>query len=230
MAHGSGRRPITASAYVADLVRDGILRGRYRLGERLDQQVLAEELGVSIIPVREALHRLAADGLVRILPRRGAFVAELTRQELTEISWIRERLEERATRLAAPHLEERTLRELSDLNDRMRRMARPGKVQASSWAALNRRWHFGLYEAAQSELLVQLIDMLWNRTSLYREVIFSDPTIRAKAAHEHGDVLRRLQLGDVVGAARGVRLHVRRATEDMMVTESSRGTEATARS
>src|SRR5487761_1697740 len=82
-AHGSGRRLLTASAYVADPVRDGILRGRYRLGELLDQQVLAEELGVSIIPVREALHRLAADGLVRILPRRGAFVAELTRQELT---------------------------------------------------------------------------------------------------------------------------------------------------
>jgi DNA-binding GntR family transcriptional regulator len=64
------------SSYVLKTIRDGILSGRYPLGSRLDQQALAEELGVSVIPVREGLRQLEAEGLVQIYPRRGVYVAE----------------------------------------------------------------------------------------------------------------------------------------------------------
>jgi len=80
--------PITVTAYVVDTLRKGILAGDYQIGEKLDQKLLAEKLGVSIIPVREGLRQLEAEGLIRLVPRRGAFVAELSIAELKEIYLI----------------------------------------------------------------------------------------------------------------------------------------------
>src|SRR5580704_6949883 len=83
------RAPVTASDYVTRELRARILDGVFPSSTHLDQQVLADEMGVSTIPVREGLRRLEANGLVEILPRRGAFVAGLTPDELVEISRIR---------------------------------------------------------------------------------------------------------------------------------------------
>lgn len=209
---------MTASNYVASEIRAEILNGGFRLGSRLDQQALAERFGVSVIPVREGLKRLEAEGLVRISPRRGAFVAELSLQELTEISWIRERLEDLAVRLAARHLNDRRLRELEELNARMARMA--GDVRSSVWGGLNRDWHFKIYAAGESELLVQLIGVLWDRTSLYREVLAVSQDIRRTSVAQHAEVLRRLRAGDASGAARRMRQHIRRGTRDMRTAEA----------
>jgi DNA-binding GntR family transcriptional regulator len=217
------KRPaVSASTYVADRVRAEILTGGLRLGSRLDQQALAERHGVSLIPVREALRRLEADGLVRMLPRRGAFVAELSLRELTEISWIRERLEDLAVRLATPRLRAPQLRELARLNERMATM--PPRASPSLWGRLNRRWHFTIYEAGQSVPLVQLITALWDRTSLYREVLAADVDTRATSVAQHAAVLRRLEAGDAAGAARAMRQHIRRGMRDMRATEVGLGT------
>ena len=216
--------PITASNYVAIEIRAEILKGSLQAGSRLDQQVLAKRFGVSIIPVREGLKRLEAEGLVRMSPRRGAFVAQLTLQELTEISWIRERLEDLAIRLAAPHLSDPHLRELEDLNVKMARMA--SNVQPSVWSEVNREWHFKIYAAGDSELLVQMIAVLWDRTSLYREVLATSQGIARSAEVQHGSVaqhaemLRRLRVGDASGTARLMRQHIRRAIRDMRATEA----------
>lgn len=210
---------MTASTYVAGQIRAQIVKGGLRLGSRLDQQALAEGFGVSIIPVREALKRLEAEGLVHMLPRRGAFVAELSLKELTEISWIRERLEDLAIRLAAPHLTDRHLRDLDELNRKMARMA--GTARPSVWSALNREWHFKLYAAGESDLLIQMIALLWDRTSLYREVLATSRGIARSTAVQHGSVkqhaemLQRLRAGDVSGTSRLMRQHIRRAVRDM---------------
>lgn len=215
--------PTTASNYVATQIRAEILKGGFAAGSRLDQQVLAERFGVSIIPVREGLKRLEAEGLVRLSPRKGAFVAQLTMQELTEISWIRERLEDLAVRLASPNLTDRRLRNLEDLNQKMVRMA--GTAQPAVWSALNREWHFMLYGAGDSELLVQMIATLWDRTSLYREVLATSQGIGRNAEVQHGsagqhdEMLRRLRDGDASGAARLMRQHIRRAVRDMHAGE-----------
>src|ERR1700730_17513633 len=86
------RPPETASDYVSNEIRTWILDGTFDLGSRLNQQVLAERLGVSIIPVRESLRHLEAEGLVEILPRRGAFVAKLSLEEVVEVITIRARV------------------------------------------------------------------------------------------------------------------------------------------
>ena len=196
----------TAGDYVADHVRADILRGRFSLGSRLDQQVLAEEMGVSTIPVREALQRLAAEGLVRLNPRRGAFVSSVSDEEMTEIIRIRRPLEEQATRLAAPHLDRQRFAELKSLNQKMQGLADdPGEA---AWSDLNRQWHFALYEASSSPILVQLINILWDRYTLYRLVNASGRERRIGSVEEHAEVLRQLEAGNAAGAARAIKNHI----------------------
>lgn len=205
-------RPTTASSYVAATIRDGILRGSFPLGSRLDQQVLAERLGVSIIPIREGLRALEAEGLVQIMPRRGAYVAELSVPELAEIGWIRERLEELAVRLAVPKITPATLARLQRLNDRMRRLAATARPE--QWFEMNRQWHFMVYDSARTWLLVDMISTLWDRSRLYRMNRMAREENRARAVEEHDDVLRHLRSGEPYAAARSIRYHIRTAARE----------------
>lgn len=211
----------SAGTRVAAELRAGILAGTLRLGQRLDQKALAREYGVSLIPLREALRRLAAEGLVRMEPRRGAFVAELSLEELTETSWIRERLEELAVRLAAPRLDARGLAGLAGLHRQMEAM--PPQGAASRWRDLNRDFHFAIYSAGDSPLLIQLISALWDRTSLYREVLAARPDARAASVAQHADILTHLEARNAAGAGRAMRTHIRRGMRDMRATGSRTG-------
>jgi DNA-binding GntR family transcriptional regulator len=210
---GRSRRrgsPITASDYVAERIRDGIGKGVFPLGSRLDQQVLAEQMGVSIIPVREALRRLQSDGLVQIFPRRGAFVAELTPAELTEIGWIRERLEELALRLAAPHLTPAKLDKLDKQAERMMQLAMSARPE--QWFELNREWHFIIYDSGKTWVLNDMIRTLWARSRPYRVGRMAHPQNRLNAVSEHREIIGYLRDGDINRAARGVRQHIRNAS------------------
>jgi DNA-binding GntR family transcriptional regulator len=206
--------PDTASEYVTRKLRARILDGGFPSSTHLDQQILADEMGVSIIPVREGLRRLEADGLVEILPRRGAFVAGLTPDELFEISRIRECLEDLAIRMAAPNINGALLDQLTDLNDRMAHLTK--RARPSQWFEMNRDWHFHLYEAAGADLLVQMIGVLWDKSSLYRLSNAAREDNRVKAVAEHADVIDRLRASDTTGAARSVRHHIRRAARDIL--------------
>lgn len=202
--------PVTASGYVTAQIRDGILNGAFPLGSRLDQQLLADEMGVSTIPVREALRHLEALGLVRIHARRGAFVAELSAPELDEIARIREPLEEQAVRLAATRIDEGQRAVLDELIRRMDEATTSG-----AWNDANREWHLSLYRAADSPLLLELISMLWDRSILYRHVYAEQEHNREVSNEEHREIMARISTGDVTGAGRLIRKHIRRPRNEM---------------
>lgn len=212
--------PATASGYVTDELRARILTGALSQGSRLEQQALADEIGVSVIPVREALRRLEADGLVQIYPRRGAFVTQLSLPDLMEINSIREPLEELAIRLAAPNLTEARLQELSELNERMKQLA--ANARPALWGQLNRDWHFTLYGFGNSRLLLELLGLLWDRSRLYRQVNAGRPENRLKSVGEHAEVLRRLRSGDSAAAGQLIRRHIRRAARQLRMSETTR--------
>ena len=209
--------PATASDYVSNEIRAWILDGTFDLGSRLDQQVLAERLGVSIIPVRESLRQLEAEGLVDILPRRGAFVAKLSLPQVTEITRIRERLEDLALRLAGPHFEASQLQKAAELNRKMAQM--PLEGQATAWSDVNRQFHFMLYTPADSPVLLQMINTLWDRSLLYREVNAGRVDNRVDAVEEHAEILNSVIAGDIPAAARSVRKHIRRSARAMLASE-----------
>src|SRR6266516_7702345 len=113
---------------VYDHLREEILAGRLKPGAELAEVALSEQLGVSRGPLREAIGRLAAEGLVTVRPRRGAVVRSLSKEEFLEAYQVREALEALAVRLAVPRLSRVDLARLQELTDEMAGCAQRGEV------------------------------------------------------------------------------------------------------
>lgn len=211
MADFDGNEKMKTRAHlVLENLRDGILSGQYVPGTRLDQKQLAADHGVSLIPVREGLRQLEAEGLVRIEPRRGVFVAERSAKDVRSISLIRERLEELAAQLAVPHLTDETLHQLHDLIHQMDRAIE--NQDMVRFLELNRCFHFAIYDASEQPLLVQIITGLWDRFRLYRNrTTFISQNAR-RSQQEHNEIYQALVARDVITAGWLIREHVRRAT------------------
>jgi DNA-binding GntR family transcriptional regulator len=209
----------TVANYITDSIRSGILEGRYPVGSRLDQQVLAAEFGASIIPVRESLRHLEAEGLVRITPRRGAYVIEPTSAEVKELYTIRAVLEAFATTEAVPRLTDADIEALRSLGEELDRIA--ASDPQGAWTRVNRAWHFKLYEAAQSPLLMQLIAALWDRCALTSHAYIRDPGHRVKSCKDHGRILTAARRGDAEQAARIVTEHIQAAMADIVMGDGA---------
>ncbi len=207
-------RPPTISNYVLDTIRGYILEGRYPPGSKLDQRQLAAELGVSLIPVRESLRQLEAEGFIRILPHRGAFLADLSVVELEEIYLIRENLEDLVTRLAVPNLSTETLYELGGLIGEMEQATEVG--DSHKLFVLNRNFHFAIYQAAERPLLLQIITSLWDRSVRYRRVYTSLRDRQLQALSEHKAIYDACKAGDPIAAGNAVRLNVHQTTEGIL--------------
>ncbi|MCL6542524.1 MAG: GntR family transcriptional regulator [Roseiflexus sp.] len=206
--------PITVTAYVVDTLRKGILAGDYQIGEKLDQKLLAEKLGVSIIPVREGLRQLEAEGLIRLVPRRGAFVAELSIAELKEIYLIREVLEGLAAELAVPNLDPSTFHQLESLLEQMEEAT--AQQDFSHLLELNRAFHFTIYESSRCPLLLQIIASLWDRSSLCRRVYLYLPGRASQALAEHKEIYQASKQGDAQWAHQAVRKNVHQTIEGIL--------------
>jgi DNA-binding GntR family transcriptional regulator len=150
----------TASDLAFEELRAAIVEGRLQPGLQLRQGDIARRLGFSHIPLREALRRLEAEGLVKIKPMCGATVAELSAKEFEELSEMRAALESLALRLAAPNLDSADLRRAGDLLNRMDRMS-------SHWGELNAQFHGMLYAAADRPRLMQQINSLHKNVDRY---------------------------------------------------------------
>ena len=202
--------PITVTDYVVNSIRERILSGYYPAGERLDQQTLIGDLGVSMIPVRESLRQLEVEGLVQIHPHRGAFVAELSSTDLQEIYLVREVLEETATLLAVPNLSAQILDELAALIEKME-----GATESDDYAQLfdlNRAFHFTIYEASDNSLLIQMISSLWDRSRRYRQFYTHLPERAPQALVEHKAIYEACRAGNAISAAEAVRNNVHETT------------------
>ncbi len=155
----------TLPQQVAERLRDAILTGKLPGGQTLRQAELAAQLGVSRIPVREALRQLEAEGFVVLHPHRGAVVAVLTAEEAIEIYDIRTALEAQALRLAVPNLSRETLAQAEALLDKIDNLS-DGRSMPR-WAELNWQFHALLYAAAQRPRLFEMIKQLHDNVGRY---------------------------------------------------------------
>lgn len=200
----------TLGDQVLDHIREEILSGRLAAGTRIDQRAISDELGVSIIPVRECLRQLEAEGLIEKRPYRGAFVATLSLTELLDIYVTREALEELAARLAVERMTPETLRNLENLIAEMESATAAG--DRAALFDLNGAFHFTLYTASRNAILCQLIESLWERSTVYRRRFTFMPERAAQALAEHKQILSACQRGDGEGAGRAVRENVAHTT------------------
>lgn len=186
--------PRTTAQHALEGLRRAIVAGELRPGARVLQEEIAERMGVSIAPLREALKTLEQEGQVTYLPRRGYFVTELRVEDLREIYALRELLESRAARHVLPTLDEGTLERIKLAARDCVDAAASGDVAAELEA--NRRFHFGLLEAPDQVHAMRLIRLLWDSTEAYRAMYYNSPEERHNAVVAHDRILAAVHARD----------------------------------
>jgi DNA-binding GntR family transcriptional regulator len=202
------------SQRVAEELRRSILTNRRRPGDRLIEDRLSEELGVSRIPVREALRVLAGEGLVEVQPRRGASVADISPEVARDLVEVRATLEGLNARLAARHHDPAIVEELRRVLKEGNRAARSKNVD--DLVRLNGEFHDKLAEAGRNSILWDIMRTLRERTSL----VFAANTARRAGQDwdEHSKILAAVIEGDEDLAAMLAMRHVHRAAEAAFAT------------
>ncbi|MEZ0069841.1 DNA-binding GntR family transcriptional regulator [Streptacidiphilus sp. MAP12-20] len=176
--------PRTAEAVALAELRDAIVRGDLAPGAPIRQSAAAEELGLSVIPVREALKTLAGEGIVTYVPQRGYTVTELSPDSVDGIFRIRELLEGEAEQTAAARLRPEDVAAMrSALNDQR---AAVEAVDVAAVIAANRRFHFALLDRCDNEWLLRFVRQLWealepHRALSYRRAAAAGDPARADA-------------------------------------------------
>jgi DNA-binding GntR family transcriptional regulator len=199
----------TKTDYAYAALRERIMSGALPHGATVSQEALAAELSVSTTPLREAMRRLASEGLVILDAHRDARVAPLTAEEARSLFEIRQQLDPLAVRLAA---ERRS--EMDSVHIKSAASSLEPLGAASSVAALDahRAFHAALYRASHNDLLISLLDGLWDKADRYRrsalEAREDSPADRARVAREHQDMMTAVLDGDPDAAESHMRSHV----------------------
>jgi DNA-binding GntR family transcriptional regulator len=192
---------------VHDHLRDEILAGRLTPGTELGEVALAESLGVSRGPVREALGRLATEGLVTIRPRRGAVVRAFSNDEFIEAYQVREALETMAVRLGVPQLTADHVRALERAIEEMSAYGAADDVQGFFEA--NTAFHLVFFDAAQNRMLADLYRQLRGQIDRHRLRSLELRGDVRRSIAEHKAILRAAKAGDVERAVHLVSEHIR---------------------
>ncbi|MDF2369176.1 MAG: FCD domain-containing protein [Rhizobiaceae bacterium] len=200
------RKNNTLSSLVAEKIETYIMDGRLSAGERINEAVLARELGVSRGPIREAARLLSSQGLVEFVANKGAFVRSIDRDELLEIYDLRAVLTGYACmRAAARHKDGTSI--LRDLHKQMSDAAENN--DAAAYYTLNLQFHEHLINLAQSPRLKAMTDGLIKETHLFRQVSLQRHPDMAQSNIEHGEILAAIENGDEKRAQKLGESHVR---------------------
>ncbi|MFI6741825.1 GntR family transcriptional regulator [Nonomuraea sp. NPDC050451] len=198
-------------------LRRRIKQGELKPGAKLLQDALADQLGVSRVPVREALKVLEGEGQVTYIPRRGYFVSELDLEDLEEIQLLRDLLETKAIERAMSRLTDEDIAAMSAALDDMG-AAGNDVVELS---AAHRRFHFALLDASGLPRLTKLIHQLWDSSETYRTVYHGNETFRAAASSDHHGLLDAVRGRDVAKLVTLVREHRQHTIEGLRRTVDS---------
>ncbi len=195
---------VSASDHIAEVLRSAIVDGLMQAGEPLKQDEIAARFSVSKIPVREALKRLEAEGLVSFEKNRGAVVATMSPDEIIEYLDIRAVLEAKAAELSAPHITDATLEAATHYLDIFRRDLEP-----AHWSHLNWEFHSTLYRDAGRPILMAELRVLYDKLERYvRAVLVLNEDETPKTHFEHAAILDAFARRDAKAAADLTRAHV----------------------
>ena len=199
----------TVAEAAAEELRSRILSGVLPEGSQLRQEVLAAELGVSRIPLREAFRLLEGEGLVTIVPHRGAVVSVLSPDEIGELFDLRALIEPELIRHAIPNMTEEDLRKAEDTLAGYKSAFEQRDVE--SWGSLNTRFHTALYRAAGRPRSLALAQSLLDQTDRYTRMQLLLTSGESRAQREHQDLLAACRARDAGQAASLMERHVRNA-------------------
>ena len=187
-------------------LRQAILKGELEPGERLMEIQLAERLGVSRTPIREAIRKLELEGLVLMIPRKGAEVARISESNLRDVLEVRRSLEELAIDLACQRMTPEELNELQMTQDLFAHAIREG--DAMQIAQTDERYHEIIYNSTKNAKLVQILNNLREQMYRYRLEYIKDEDKRQILLIEHEHILKALNLRHVQEAKQAIREHI----------------------
>ncbi|MCD2492008.1 GntR family transcriptional regulator [Lacrimispora sp. NSJ-141] len=191
---------------VFNTLRRAILRGELTPGQRLMEIQLAERMGVSRTPVREAIRKLELEGLVVMVPRKGAEVAHISGKNLRDVLEVRRALEELAGELACERMTEEGFRLLEQANHKFAAVISSDDITVIAQA--DEEFHSLIYQATDNERLVQMVNHLREQMYRYRIEHIKDRSQRKILVQEHQDIMRALSGRDVDLTRRTIRNHI----------------------
>ena len=191
---------------VFNTLRQAILKGELEPGERLMEIQLAERLGVSRTPIREAIRKLELEGLVLMIPRKGAEVAKISARSLRDELEVRRALEELAIELACQRMSEEEVGNLQKAQEDFKKAIAEG--DAMKIAETDEHFHDVIYEGTQNAKLIQMLNNLREQMYRYRLEYIKDEDKRKILVLEHEKILKTVRERKVAEAKEAVREHI----------------------
>lgn len=195
-------------------IESDILAGRFRAGERLDEQSLARRFQVSRTPIREAFLQLQSAGLVTYQANRGAFVARLNASDVLEMCELRTELESICGRLAAQRIAPDTMIELARALQACERAVEAHDLQA--YFASNDRFHMAVYAMTGNKLLADTAGSLYHRLKFFRHIQFADEDRMQRSLAEHRGIVAAITARDADKAEAALRAHALTRSEKLV--------------
>lgn len=192
------RKPIerhqTLRERILETIRESILRGTLKPGEKVAEPELAERFGISRTPIREAFRQLESEGYLTVIPRKGAVVTSLSERDVEEFYTIKSILEGYAARVAAVKLSEKDIERLESINDRLEKLAREGDIK--TFFRVHNEFHELFIRAAGNEKLAELIGQLMMKFNRLRMASLSLPGRMEISVKEHRKILEAFRKQD----------------------------------
>lgn len=195
-------------------LREDILSGKYKEGDELKEVAIGEELGVSRTPVREAFRQLELEGLIQIIPNKGAYVTGITEKDVKDIYMIRSLLEGLCARWACEHITDAQMEEMEENIYLSKFHAQKGHLE--QLAELDNRFHEILYEACNSKMLEHQLRDFHEYVLRVRKKTLSNVNRGPKSNQEHEMLMEAIKAKDADKAERLANMHMINAYENMV--------------
>ena len=205
---------------ILETIRDAILKGTMKPGERVSEPDLAERFGISRTPIREAFRQLESEGYLHVVPRKGAVVASLSERDIEEFYAIKIILEGFAARMAAEKLTEKDLERLETINERLQKIASEGDVK--NFFRVHNEFHEVFIKAAGNEKLYDMINQLVMKFKRLRLASLSQPGRMAVSVEDHRDMIEAFKNHDGERADSLVR-HAATIGADVLIQSMAQG-------
>ncbi len=199
---------------VFESLREAIIQGRLKPGERLMEMQLAEEMGVSRTPVREAIRKLELEGFVVMIPRKGAYVSGISVKDIVDVFEVRAALEGLAAGLAAERITDEELDKLERLLVKITEIS--DKDDLEDIVEIDTQFHDLIYKACRNERLVQIITHLKEQIQRFRTTSLAQPGRLRDALSEHRLIVEAISDRNVETAQALAREHIENAEQSLL--------------
>ncbi|MBR0456360.1 MAG: GntR family transcriptional regulator [Firmicutes bacterium] len=191
-----------------------ILKGSIIPGTRMMEVELAEEMGVSRTPIREAIRKLEKEGLVTIEPRRGAYASMISTEDMVEILEVRQDLEGLAAYFAANRMSDEQMAELKEVSNNYNEAVKRGKME--DMIKYDTRFHHIIVESCRNKILVQMIEQLQELVLRFRYIYYDNFRRAENMPEEHEAIVAAISEGDADKARAAADIHIDRLKELVM--------------